>query len=74
MPVLPQPLKIKSAADDDNNITVGVITVNNFFARWIKEIDIKRYDDDVPILPLTNTVIIYQYSDEILKLIDVHII
>ena len=74
MPVLPQPLKIKSAADDDNNITVGVITVNNFFAHWIKEIDIKRYDDDVPILPLTNTVIIYQYSDEILKLIDVHII
>ena len=74
MPVLPQLLKIKSAADDDNNITVGVITVNNFFAHWIKEIDIKRYDDDVPILPLTNTVIIYQYSDEILKLIDVHII
>ena len=74
MPVLPQPLKIKSAADNDNNITVGVITVNNFFAHWIKEIDIKRYDDDVPILPLTNTVIIYQYSDEILKLIDVHII
>ena len=74
MPVLPQLLKIKSAADDDNNITVRVITVNNFFAHWIKEIDIKRYDDDVPILPLTNTVIIYQYSDEILKLIDVHII
>ena len=41
----------------------GVITVNN----WITEIDIKRYGNDVPILPLTNTVSIYQYSDEILK-------
>ena len=26
------PLKIKLAADNDNNITAGIITVNNFFA------------------------------------------
>ena len=34
---------------------------------WIKEIDIKRCGDDIPILPLTNMVDIYRYSDEILK-------
>ena len=34
---------------------------------WIKELDIKRYGDDIPILPLTNTVRIYKYSDVILK-------
>ena len=34
---------------------------------WIKELDIKRYGDDIPILPLTNTVRIYKYSDAILK-------
>ena len=61
------PLKIKSAADNDNDITAGVITVNNFFAHWIKEIDIERYVDDIPLLPLTNTVDVYRYSDELLK-------
>ena len=39
------PIKIKSAADNDNDIVAGVIPVNNFFAHWIKEIDIKRYGD-----------------------------
>ena len=53
------PLKIKSAAENNNDITVGVITVNNFFVHWIKEIDIKRYGEDVPILLLTNTINIY---------------
>ena len=43
------------------------ITVNNFFAHWIKEIDIKQLGDDTPILPTTNTVEIYKYSDVILK-------
>ena len=61
------PLKIKSAADNDNDITAGVITVNNFFAHWIKEIDIERYVDDIALLPLTNTVDVYRYSDELLK-------
>ena len=41
--------------------------VNNFFSHWIKEIDIKRLGDDTPILPTTNTVEIYKYSDAILK-------
>ena len=58
-------LKFKSAVDNDK--TAGLITVNNFFAHWIKETDIKRYGDNIPILPLTNTVDIYRYSDEILK-------
>ena len=53
------PLKFKLAPNNNSDITAGVITVNNFFAHWIKEIDIKRYGDDVPILPLTNTVDIY---------------
>lgn len=60
-------IKIKSAADNDNDILAGVIPVNNFFAHWIKETNIKRYGKDMPILPLTNTVDIYRYSDEMLK-------
>ena len=40
--------------------------VNNFFAYWIKEIDMKRYGDDVSILPL-KTIEVYRYSDNMLK-------
>ena len=61
------PLRIKKKTDDANEIDDGEITVNNFFAHWIKEIDIKCYGDDLPVLPLTNTVGIYKYSDAKLK-------
>ena len=61
------PLKFKSAADNDNDTAARLITVNNFFEHCIKEIDIKRCGDDIPILPLTNMVDIYQYSDKISK-------
>ena len=43
------------------------ITVNNFFAHWLKEIDIKCVGDDISILPTTNTIDIYKYSDAMLK-------
>ena len=61
------PMKIKKSTNVANNLTATDITVNNFFAHWIKEIDIKRLGDDTPILPTTNTVEIYKYSDAILK-------
>ena len=60
------PRKSKSAADNDNDITASYIPVNKFFAHWIKEIDIKRYGDDISILSLSNTVNIYRYSYEML--------
>ena len=60
-------MKIKKSSNVANDLANAVITVNNFFARWIKELDIKRYGDDIHILPLTNTVEIYKYSDAILK-------
>ena len=61
------PLKIKKQTNVANDILDTEITVNNFFAHWIKEMDIKRLGDDTPILPTTNTVEIYKYSDAILK-------
>ena len=62
------PMKIKKKKSNvANDILAGEITVNNFFAHWIKEIDIKRLGDDVPILPTTNTTPIYRYSDRLLK-------
>ena len=61
------PLRIKNRTNYANDILASEIPVNNFFAHWIKEIDIKRYGDDLPVLPLTNTVEIYKYSDAMLK-------
>ena len=61
------PMKIKKKTDDDDELDATLITVNNFFAHWIKEIEIKKLGDDQPILPTINTVEIYKYSDQILK-------
>ena len=61
------PMKIKKKSNVANDILAGEITANKFFAHWIKEIDIKRLGDDIPILPTTNTVPIYRYSDRLLK-------
>ena len=46
---------------------IDVVTVNNFFARWLKEIDIRRYPDDVRILPTNNTVEVYNYAAQQIK-------
>ena len=61
------PLKKNNKTNVASDILAGEITVNNFFAHWIKEIDIKHLSDDVPILSTTNTVPIYKYSDRLLK-------
>ena len=44
-----------------------LVPVNNFFARWFTEIDIKRYPDDVKILPTDKTLSIYDYANAQLK-------
>ena len=59
------PIQIKKSTDKTAN--VNAITVNNFFCHWLKEIDARRYPDDVRILPTNNTVEIYQYAAQQLK-------
>ena len=44
-----------------------IITVNNFFRHWFTDINIKRYPDDLRILPKNNSVDIYQYSNAQMK-------
>ena len=41
--------------------------LNNFFARWFKEIDIRRCLDDARILPTNNTVEVYNYAAQKIK-------
>ena len=44
-----------------------MIPVNNFFTHWAKDVNIKRYGDDIAILPINKTLDIYRYSNAILK-------
>ena len=61
------PLQIKKSTNTDADIDDDFMTVNNFFTHFIKEIDIRRYGDDIRILPTNSTVDIYRYSDAMLK-------
>ena len=60
-------MKNKKKTNVANDTLATEITANNFFAHQIKEIDIKCLGDDIPILPTTNTIDIYKYSDAMLK-------
>ena len=62
------PLQIKKSTNTANDIDDDLMTLNNFFAHFIKEIKISRYSDDIRILPTNNTVDIYRYSDAMLKI------
>ena len=50
------PIQIKKGTDKTQDIDNTMSVVNNFFAHWLKEVDIKRYPDDICILPTNNTV------------------
>ena len=51
----------------DKTADVDVVMVNNFFVHWLKEIDIRRYPNDVRILPTNNTVKVYNYAAQQIK-------
>ena len=61
------PIKIKKQSNNSSDIDSDLITVNNFFAHWVKEISITKYGSDKD-LPLTSSPWeVYQYSDKMLK-------
>ena len=62
LPVTFRKTSDKAAAIDDD-----IISVNNFFVHWIKDLNIKRYGDDIAILPINKTLDIYRYSESMLK-------
>ena len=44
-----------------------MMTVNNLFKRWFTDIDIRRYPDDMTILPTNNSVDNCHYSNAQMK-------
>ena len=60
-------IQIKKSRNKATDIDVDLVTVNGFFFRWLKVIDIRRYSDDVRILPTNNTVSTADYATNQLK-------
>ena len=48
-------------------LDADLMPVNNFFCHWFTDIDIKRYPDDVKILPTDKTISIHDYTNAQLK-------
>ena len=48
-------------------IDATMIPVNNFSAHWIKDVTVKRYGDDIAVLPINTTLDTYRYSESMLK-------
>ena len=61
------PKKKLKKLDINAEIGADVITVNNFFAHWIKEISLTKYGTNKELTPTTTPQEIYQYSDAMLK-------
>ena len=62
------PIKRKKKKTDNNSdVDDDMITVNNFFAHWVKEISITKYGSDKKLPPTFTPWEIYQYSDAMLK-------
>ena len=60
-------MKVKKSSDKDDDIDADLITVNNFFAYLIEEINMTRYGNDKQLIPTFSPFEIYQYSDSMLK-------
>ena len=61
------PIKIKKKSDNTADVDADLITVNNFFAHWVKEISITKYGSDKELPPTFSPWEVYQYSDQMLK-------
>ena len=61
------PIKFTKKSNKALQMDANMITVNNFFGHWFTDIDIRRYPDEMMILPINNTDDIYQYSNAQMK-------
>ena len=63
------PMKINKSTSQTTDIDSDLITVNNFFAHLIKEINITKYGSDKELTPTFSPYEICQYFDSMLKLL-----
>ena len=61
------PTKILKKSNRDGDIDSHMITVNNFFAHWVKEVSVTKYGSDKELPPTFSPWEVYQYSDSMNK-------
>ena len=61
------PLKFSKKTTKTADLDATMTVVNNFFGHWFTNIDIRRYPDDMNILPTNNSVSIANYSNAQMK-------
>ena len=60
-------IKIIKLSNIAHNLDADIYLVNNFFAHWIREIDVTKYGTNKSLIPTTTPKEIYRYSDSMLK-------
>ena len=65
--VLCLPVTFRKKTANTTAINRDLIPVNNFFAHWIKDVIVRRYGNDVVILPINTVLEVYRYSEAMLK-------
>ena len=61
------PVKFTKKSAKTTALDANMTTVNNFFGHWFTNIDIRRYPDDMNILPTNNSVSVANYSNAQMK-------
>ena len=61
------PIKFTKKSAKTTAVDANMTTVNNFFGHWFTNIDIRRYLDDINILPTNNSVSIANYWNAQMK-------
>ena len=65
--VLCLPVTFRKKTNKNNSVANTMIPVNNFFAHWIKDVTVKRYGNEIAVLPINTTLDTYRYSESMLK-------
>ena len=65
--VLCLPITFRKRTNKAQAIDATMIPVNYFFAHWIKDVTVKRYGDDIAVLPANTILDTYRYSESMLK-------
>ena len=61
------PIKFAKKSSKTSQLNATMTTVNNFLGHWFTNIDVRRYPDDMNILPTNNSISIANYSNAQMK-------
>ena len=61
------PIRFRKLSNPAQDLDPNLLPINNFFAHWIKEIDITKYGANKSLIPTTTPQEVYRYSDAMLK-------